>query len=111
MNALSVYVMWNYHEVEQGKWDFSTENKNLPLFLDLATKHNMSVLLRPGPYVCAEWDFGGLPSYLLENKTSVSLRSTNQVYMAAVKRYFTAIAPIVIKYDSKNGGPIILLQI
>jgi beta-galactosidase len=111
MNALSVYIMWNYHEVQPGKWDFSTENRNLPQFLELAAKHNMSVLFRPGPYICGEWDFGGLPAYLLENKTSISLRSTNTQYMDAVKRYFTVLAPIVKKYDSKNGGPIVLLQI
>lgn len=73
----------------------------------------MSVLLRPGPYVCAEWDFGGLPAYLLSNpiNTPISLRSTDPTYLAAVKSYFTAIAPIINKYDSKNGGPIVLLQI
>lgn len=113
LNALSVYVMWNYHEVELNKWDFSTENRNLPAFLDLAVKYNISVLLRPGPYVCAEWDFGGFPAYLLENSTSVpiSLRSTNPVYLEAVKRYFTVLAPIIRKYDAQFGGPIVLLQI
>lgn len=57
--------MWNYHEVSKGVFDYETENKNLPLFLELAQKHNMFVLFRPGPYVCAEWDFGGLPARLL----------------------------------------------
>lgn len=65
LNALSVYIMWNYHEIEKGKFDFETENKNLTHFLHLAEKHQMKVLIRPGPYVCAEWDFGGLPSRLL----------------------------------------------
>jgi beta-galactosidase len=65
LNTLSVYIMWNYHEVQRGLFDFYTENKNLPLFLDLAQKHQMMVLFRPGPYVCAEWDFGGMPARLL----------------------------------------------
>jgi beta-galactosidase len=65
MNALSVYVIWNYHEVERGVFDFSTGSRNLPHFLELAEKHQMAVLFRPGPYVCAEWDFGGLPARLL----------------------------------------------
>jgi beta-galactosidase len=65
LNTLSVYIMWNYHEIEKGKFDFETENKNLGLFLNLAEKYGMKVLIRPGPYVCAEWDFGGLPSRLL----------------------------------------------
>lgn len=64
LNALSVYIMWNYHELERGKYDFSSGNKNLPLFLELAEKHEMMVLFRPGPYVCAEWDLGGLPARL-----------------------------------------------
>jgi beta-galactosidase len=53
LNALSVYIMWNHHEIDKGKFDYTTENKNLDLFLNLAEKYNMSVLLRPGPYVCA----------------------------------------------------------
>lgn len=65
LNTLSIYIMWNYHEVQRGLFDFYTENKNLPLFLDLAQKHQMMVLFRPGPYVCAEWDFGGMPARLL----------------------------------------------
>jgi len=53
LNTLSVYIFWNYHEIQRGKFDFQTENKNLPAFLKLAQKHNMKVLIRPGPYVCA----------------------------------------------------------
>ena len=65
LNSLSVYIMWNYHETEKGHFDYQTGNKNLSHFLDLAEKYNMNVLFRPGPYVCAEWDFGGLPARLL----------------------------------------------
>lgn len=64
-NSLSVYVMWNYHELSRGVFDFESPDKNLKDFLDIAKKLNMHVLLRPGPYVCAEWDFGGLPARLL----------------------------------------------
>lgn len=53
LNTLSVYIMWNYHETARGEFDFSTGNKNLPLFLEMAEKHGMMVLFRPGPYVCA----------------------------------------------------------
>jgi beta-galactosidase len=66
-NSLSVYIMWNYHEVSKGIFDYKTDNKNLPLFLDLAKKYGFFVLIRPGPYVCAEWDFGGLPARLLQD--------------------------------------------
>ena len=75
LNSLSVYIFWNYHEIEKGKFDFATENKNLSAFLELAQKHKMKVLIRPGPYVCAEWDFGGLPSRLLDIE-GIKLRST-----------------------------------
>lgn len=80
MNALSVYIMWNYHEVERGKFDYTTENKNLSLFLTLAEKYEMKVLFRPGPYVCAEWDFGGLPARLLNIKDLV-IRANNKAYL------------------------------
>jgi beta-galactosidase len=66
-NALSVYIMWNYHEVFEGEFDYKTDNKNLPHFLSLAKKYGFYVLIRPGPYVCAEWDFGGLPARLLQD--------------------------------------------
>lgn len=66
-NSLSVYIMWNYHEISEGVYDFSSYGKNLSKFLDIANQENMYVLLRPGPYVCAEWDYGGQPSYLLKN--------------------------------------------
>ncbi len=80
LNALSVYVMWNYHEIEKGKFDYTTENRNLSLFLDLAEKYDMKVLFRPGPYVCAEWDFGGLPARLLNVKNLI-IRANNQPFL------------------------------
>lgn len=64
-NTLSVYIMWNYHETSPNVFDFTTENKNLALFLQIAQEENMYVLIRPGPYICGEWDFGGLPYWLL----------------------------------------------
>ena len=66
-NAIAAYIFWNYHEREEGVFDFTTGNRDLATFLRLAQKEDMWVLLRPGPYVCAEWDFGGIPSYLLSD--------------------------------------------
>lgn len=80
-NALSVYIMWNYHEISKGKFDYATYNKNLTLFLQLAKKYKFYVLIRPGPYVCAEWDFGGFPARLL-NVQGIKLRANNAVYLA-----------------------------
>lgn len=87
-NALSIYIMWNYHETDKGKFDYETENKNLPLFLSLAKKHNFYVLFRPGPYVCAEWDFGGLPPRLLNPSAGVKIRQNNPGFLAETKIYF-----------------------
>lgn len=111
MNALSVYIMWNYHEVEPGVFDFQTENKNLDKFLTLAANNNMSVLIRPGPYVCAEWDLGGFPSWLLREGTG-KMRMNDASFLSEVRKYFSQLAPIFNKFDhQKAGGPIKLLQI
>jgi beta-galactosidase len=109
-NALSVYIMWNYHEVSKGKFDYSTENKNLALFLQLAKKYGFYVLIRPGPYVCAEWDFGGFPARLL-NINGIRLRANNAIYLAEVREYFASLVPILTLHLVANGGSIILLQI
>lgn len=81
LNALSVYIMWNYHETRRGDFDFQTGNKNLGAFLELAEKYEMKVLIRPGPYVCAEWDFGGLPARLLSIE-GLEIRSRNEKFLA-----------------------------
>lgn len=112
MNTLSVYIMWNYHEVSPGVFDFSTENRNFSYFMDLAMKYKMYVVIRPGPYVCAEWDLGGLPAWYLENNTqSRTLRVNTVEFLTPVRRYFQALAPYFKKYDAEKGGPIILNQI
>ena len=77
LNTLSVYIMGNYHETKKGQFDFETGNRNLPKFLDLAKKHGLYVLIRPGPYVCAEWDYGGMPARLL-NIPNLVIRSNNK---------------------------------
>lgn len=95
-NSLSVYVMWNYHETREGVFDFESYGKNLSKFLDLANQQGMYVLLRPGPYVCAEWDFGGQPSYLLKKDcTLTKLRQNDQCYIAPATRYINKIAQII----------------
>src|SRR5262245_49721332 len=61
MNTIALYVFWNYHEVGEGTFDFKTGNRDIGRFVRLVQEEGMWVLLRPGPYVCAEWDFGGIP--------------------------------------------------
>jgi beta-galactosidase len=59
-NSIAMYIFWNYHEQKEGVFDFKTENRNIAEFIRTCQQEKMWVLLRPGPYVCAEWDFGGL---------------------------------------------------
>lgn len=113
LNTMSVYTFWNYHEIDRGVFDFETGNKNLSLFLELAEKHDMKVLIRPGPYVCAEWDLGGFPARLLGMKDLI-LRSNNPDYLEEVRIYFKAIAPIIRDHLWSTENPtkcIIMLQI
>lgn len=78
--------------------------------MQLAKKYDLYVLIRPGPYVCAEWDFGGFPARLL-NVNGIKLRANNQIYLNEVKIYFQSLVPILEPFWSKNGGPIVLNQI
>jgi beta-galactosidase len=91
LNALSVYVFWNLHEIQRGEFDFASGQRDLKAFLSLATKLGFKILIRPGPYVCAEWDFGGLPARLL-GMGNVKIRSHNPAYEAEVRIYFKALA-------------------
>ena len=109
-NAISVYIMWNFHELEKGKFEYENGDKNLRGFLDLAKKMGLMVLLRPGPYVCAEWDFGGLPARLLSIK-GLEIRANNKLFLDEVKEYFASLIPIINDFSVTTGGPIIMLQI
>ena len=110
VNAIALYVFWNYHEEKEGQFDFWTGNRDLARFIRLVQDEGLWVLLRPGPYVCAEWDFGGLPPYLLADP-EIKVRCLNPRYMAAVDRYIAAMATIVNPLLVGNGGPILMIQI
>lgn len=109
-NTVALYVFWNYHEPIQGKFDFKTENRNIAEFIRLCQKEGMWVLLRPGPYVCAEWDLGGLPAWLLKTP-DIKLRCMDPRYMAAVKSYVSAISREIKPLLCTNGGPILMVQV
>lgn len=110
LNAISMYVFWNYHEKTPGHFDFSTGNKNIAKFIKLCQKEGMWVLLRPGPYVCGEWDFGGLPPYLLKTP-DIKVRCSDPQYLNAVKQYVAALSNQIRPLLCTNGGPIIMVQI
>ncbi|MBS1933450.1 MAG: beta-galactosidase [Bacteroidetes bacterium] len=109
-NTIAVYIFWNYHESSPGVFDFATENRNIAEFIRICQQEKMWVLLRPGPYVCAEWDFGGLPSYLLKIP-DIKIRCMDDRYMAAVTRYVNRLSKEITSLQCTNGGPILMVQI
>lgn len=109
-NTISVYIFWNFHETEDGVFDFTTGNHNVVEFIKNVQDAGMWLIIRPGPYVCAEWDLGGIPPYLLKNK-DIKFRSLDPVYMKAAERYMGQLAEQIRPYLITKGGPILMLQI
>ncbi len=109
-NTIAVYVFWNYLETSPNHWDFRSENRDIAQFIKLCQQEGMWVLLRPGPYVCAEWDFGGLPAYLLQTP-DIKIRCMDSTYMSAVTRYVEHLSKEVTGLQCDKGGPILMVQI
>lgn len=109
LNAVATYVFWNYHEIAPGVWDFKTGNKNVAEYIKIAQEEGLFVILRPGPYVCAEWEFGGYP-WFLQNVPNMVIRGYNDQYLAATKSYFTHLYNQVKDLQITKGGPIIMVQ-
>lgn len=110
LNTIAAYIFWNHHEESEGTFDFKTGNRDIARFIRIAQEEGMWVLLRPGPYVCAEWDFGGLPPYLLRDPV-LRIRSMYPRYMAAAERYLARLADVVRPLLVTHGGPILMVQI
>ena len=109
LNTIDTYVPWNLHEPRPGVFTFDG-GLDLVRFLDLAAAEGLNVLLRPGPYICAEWEGGGLPSWLLA-EPEAALRSSDPAFLAAVDRYLSALLPIVVPRLGPRGGPILAVQV
>ncbi len=109
MNTVCLYVFWNAHESEPGVFNFEGQN-DLAEFIRLCQKNDMKVILRPGPYVCAEWEMGGLPWWLLKNK-DVALRENDPYFLERVKIFEEAVAEQVGNLTADKGGPIIMIQV
>ena len=109
MNTVCLYVFWNAHEPEPDRFDFTGQN-DLREFVKLCQANGMNVILRPGPYVCAEWEMGGLPWWLLKNK-DVRLREDDPYFLERVERFQKAVADQVADLTVNNGGPIIMVQV
>ncbi|PZE85246.1 beta-galactosidase family protein [Curtobacterium sp. MCBD17_032] len=109
LNTVETYVAWNAHEATPGSFDFSG-GLDLGRFLDLVAAEGMHAIVRPGPYICAEWTNGGLPFWLFTDGT-VGIRRDEPQFLAAVGRYLDALAPILVPRQIDAGGPIVLVQV
>ena len=110
LNTVATYVFWNYQEPSPGVWDFKTDNRNIAEFIKIAGEEGMMVILRPGPYACAEWEFGGYPWWLQKEKSLV-IRSYNQPFLDSCRTYINHLAAQVKDLQITHGGPIIMVQV
>lgn len=108
-NCIEIYTIWNFHEAQDGKFDF-TGDRDLGKFLNTVKELGMYAIVRVGPYYCAEWDLGGYPIWL-KFKKGVSVREDNKPFEKYVDRFFDHLLPIVFKQQINNGGPVILVQL
>lgn len=108
-NTVETYVAWNLHEPEEGVFDYS-DMLDIEKFLAIAEELGLYAIVRPGPYICSEWDFGGLPWWLLKDD-ELQLRCMDKKYLAAVDRFFDDFIPVVAKHQITKGGNVILVQV
>jgi len=109
LNTITTYVFWNVHEPRPGAYDFSGQN-DVAEYIREAQQEGLNVILRPGPYVCAEWDLGGYPFWLLKDRSMV-LRSSDPKYLAEMNRWFARLGKEISPLLLRNGGPIIAIQV
>jgi hypothetical protein len=108
LNTVDTYVAWNFHEYKEGDVSFD-EWRDLPRFIALAADHGLDVIVRPGPYICAEWDNGGLPAWLTA-RCAVP-RSSDSVFTEAVAAWFDQLLPQITDLQASAGGPIVAVQL
>ncbi len=109
LNTVETYTCWNLHEPKPGVFDFEG-NLDIGAFLSEAENLGLHVILRPGPYICAEWEFGGLPAWLL-NEESLPLRCYDERFLALIRRYYGELFRHVRPHLAANGGGIFMLQV
>ena len=109
LNSVETYVFWNLHETRPGVFDFSGNN-DVAAFVRMAQEEGLNVILRPGPYVCAEWDAGGFPAWLFADE-SLKVRTRDARFLAATDRYFSRLGQELAPLQAAHGGPIIAVQI
>ncbi|BAJ65004.1 glycoside hydrolase family 35 protein [Anaerolinea thermophila] len=109
LNTVETYVAWNLHEPHEGEFHFG-DWLNIERYIELAGELGLYVIVRPGPYICAEWEMGGLPAWLLKDP-QMKLRCMYQPYLDAVGEYFSQLMHRLVPLQSTRGGPIIAMQV
>jgi beta-galactosidase len=109
LNTVCAYLFWNLHEPRQGEFNWS-DQANVAEFCRIAQEEGLWVILRPGPYACAEWEMGGFPWWLLKND-DIKLRTRDPVYIAAAKKYLKEVGRVLGPLQITHGGPILMVQV
>lgn len=109
LNTIETYVPWNMHEPRPGEFHYQGL-ADLPRFAATVAEMGLNLIVRPGPYICAEWEFGGLPAWLLADD-SLSLRCADPAYLAAVDRFYDDLLPRLLPHTAERGGNIIAMQV
>lgn len=113
-NTVETYIPWNLHEPEKGKFDFCGEKLqgmlDVTAFVRQAQKLGLWVILRPSPYICAEWEFGGLPAWLLK-EDGIRLRTSDERFLGHVRDYYEKLMSLLVPLQIDHGGPVIMMQV
>lgn len=109
LNCVETYCVWNMHEKKPGEYDF-TGNLDIAAFIKTAQEEDLMVIVRPGPYICAEWEFGGLP-WWIQTDENMEIRCSNKAYIECFDRYLDKLFAQVRPLLCTNGGPVIMMQI
>ncbi|AIQ48928.1 beta-galactosidase [Paenibacillus sp. FSL R7-0273] len=107
-NTVETYIPWNFHEPAEGSFRFDGM-ADVTGFIKIAGALGLHVIVRPSPYICAEWEFGGLPAWLL--KSGMGLRCMDAEYLEKVDRYYDVLIPLLVPLLCTNGGPVVAVQV
>jgi len=111
VNTVTTYIPWNLHERRRGVYNFAADGYDLVRFIKLVQEMELHLIVRPGPYICAEWEFGGFPSWLLHDPNMAIRTSSYPPYLNHVKQYFNRLLPLLARFTHQRGGPILAFQV
>ena len=109
-NTVDTYVAWNFHQPKRDEAPDFTGWRDVGRFIDLAGQEGLDVIVRPGPYICAEWDNGGFPAWLT-GIPGIGLRCMDPLFTAAIEEWFDHLLPILASRQASAGGPVVAVQI